>query len=158
MSARKRNGETMASPPSGWSTKAVAMLTALGLLNGSVIGFAVGTSSAHRRAPAEATTVTRTSAPTAGTATAGTAGHSEIPAACATAIAGADQSLAHAVQIDKVLSDQLDVMGRLLSGRIPTQQALVMAMPSLLAGSTESAKFNMALARYHRMVQRCRLK
>jgi hypothetical protein len=49
-------------------------------------------------------------------------------------------------------------MNRLLNGRIDANTALRTGTPSLITGSAESAKFDVALADYRRVVDRCQLR
>jgi hypothetical protein len=49
-------------------------------------------------------------------------------------------------------------MNKLLNGRIDASTALRSGTPSLIMGSAESAKFDVALADYRRVVDRCQLR
>jgi hypothetical protein len=49
-------------------------------------------------------------------------------------------------------------MNDLLNGKISAEAALRTGTPSLIAGSAESAKFDVALADYRKVVDRCQLR
>ena len=50
------------------------------------------------------------------------------------------------------------VLNDLLNGKISAEAALRSGTPSLIAGSAESAKFEVALADYRKVVDRCQLR
>jgi hypothetical protein len=55
------------------------------------------------------------------------------------------------------LRKHTEIMNDLLNGKLDAEAALRKGTPSLIAGSAESAKFDVALADYRRVVDRCRL-
>jgi hypothetical protein len=77
---------------------------------------------------------------------------------CAEAVQRANASMSHAVAVATALRQHTEVMNKLLNGRIDTSTALRSGTPSLIAGSAESAKFDVALADYRKVVDRCQLR
>jgi hypothetical protein len=76
---------------------------------------------------------------------------------CAEAVERANQSMSHAVGVATALREHTEVMNKLLNGKIDASTALRSGTPSLITGSAESAKFDLALADYRRVVDRCEL-
>jgi hypothetical protein len=77
---------------------------------------------------------------------------------CAEAVRRANASMSHAVAVSAALRQHTEIMNKLLNGEIDAATALRTGTPSLIAGSAESAKFDVALADYRRVVDRCRLR
>ena len=77
---------------------------------------------------------------------------------CAEAVRRANASMSHAVAVSAALRQHTEIMNRLLNGKIDAATALRTGTPSLIAGSAESAKVDVALADYRRVVDRCRLR
>jgi hypothetical protein len=77
---------------------------------------------------------------------------------CAEAVERANLSISHAVRLSGALREHTAIMNDLLNGKISADTALRTGTPSLIAGSAESAKFDVALADYRRVVDRCRLR
>ena len=77
---------------------------------------------------------------------------------CAEAVQRANASMSHAVRVSSALREHAEVMNRLLNGKIDAATALRTGTPSLIMGSAESAKFDVALADYRKVVDRCRLR
>jgi len=77
---------------------------------------------------------------------------------CAEAVQRANASMSHAVAVATALRQHTEVMNKLLNGDIDAATALRTGTPSLIAGSAESAKFDVALADYRRVVDRCQLR
>ena len=77
---------------------------------------------------------------------------------CAEAVERANQSISHAVRLSAALREHTAIMNDLLNGKISAETALRTGTPSLIAGSAESAKFDVALADYRRVVDRCQLR
>jgi hypothetical protein len=77
---------------------------------------------------------------------------------CAEAVERANQSISHAVRLSAALREHTAIMNDLLNGKISADTALRTGTPSLIAGSAESAKFDVALADYRRVVDRCQLR
>jgi hypothetical protein len=77
---------------------------------------------------------------------------------CAEAVQRANASMSHAVAVSTALRQHTEIMNRLLNGRIDANTALRTGTPSLITGSAESAKFDVALADYRRVVDRCQLR
>jgi hypothetical protein len=77
---------------------------------------------------------------------------------CAEAVERANESLSHAVRVSAALRDHTEIMNRLLNGKIDSGTALRTGTPSLITGSAEAARFDVALADYKRVVDRCQLR
>ena len=77
---------------------------------------------------------------------------------CAEAVQRANQSLSHAVRVSASLREHTEIMNRLLNGKIDGSEALRVGTPSLIRGSAESARFDVALADYKKVVDRCQLR
>jgi len=77
---------------------------------------------------------------------------------CAEAVERANASIGHAVAVAGALRKHTEIMNDLLNGRLDAQTALRKGAPSLIAGSAESAKFEVALADYRQVVDRCKLR
>jgi hypothetical protein len=77
---------------------------------------------------------------------------------CAEAVRRANASMSHAVAVSAALRQHTEIMNGLLNGKIDAATALRTGTPSLIAGSAESAKFDVALADYRKVVDRCRLR
>ncbi|HWC41484.1 MAG TPA: hypothetical protein VHK02_05815 [Actinomycetota bacterium] len=75
---------------------------------------------------------------------------------CVEAVARANASLRHAVAMAGALRKHTEIMNDLLNGKLDAEAAVRKGTPSLIAGSAESAKFDVALADYRRVVDRCR--
>ena len=94
-------------------------------------------------------------------AAATTSGAAAVPGAspeCAEAVERANQSMAHAIRVSNALQEHTEIMNDLLHGRIDGDTALRTGTPSLIVGSAESAKFDVALADYKRVVDSCQLR
>jgi hypothetical protein len=76
---------------------------------------------------------------------------------CAEAVRRANQSMSHAVKVAGALREHTEIMNRLLNGKLSAESALKIGTPSLITGSAESAKFDVALADYKQVVDRCKL-
>ena len=77
---------------------------------------------------------------------------------CAEAVRRANASMSHAVAVATALRQHTEVMNKLLNGDIDAATALRTGTPSLITGSAESAKFDVALADYRRVVDHCQLR
>jgi hypothetical protein len=77
---------------------------------------------------------------------------------CAEAVERANASMSHAVAVAGALRRHTEVMNELLNGKLDPEAALRKGTPSLIAGSAEAAKFDVALADYRQVVDRCRLR
>jgi hypothetical protein len=77
---------------------------------------------------------------------------------CAEAVERANQSLSHAVRLSAALREHTEIMNRLLNDKIDGSTALRTGTPSLITGSAEAARFDVALADYKRVVDRCQLR
>src|SRR4029450_7796518 len=77
---------------------------------------------------------------------------------CAEAVERANASMRHAVAVAGALREHAEIMNDLLNGKLDASAALRRGTPSLIAGSAESAKFDVALADYKQVVDRCKLR
>jgi hypothetical protein len=77
---------------------------------------------------------------------------------CAEAVQRANASMSHAVAVSTALRQHTEIMNRLLNGKIDANTALRTGTPSLITGSAESARFDVALADYRKVVDRCQLR
>jgi hypothetical protein len=66
--------------------------------------------------------------------------------------------MSHAVKVAGALREHTEIMNRLLNGKLSAEAALKTGTPSLITGSAESAKFDVALADYKQVVDRCKLR
>jgi hypothetical protein len=98
----------------------------------------------------------RSSAVTGATAT--SAPSSTASPECAEAVERANRSISHAVRLSGALREHTAIMNDLLNGKISAETALRTGTPSLIAGSAESARFDVALADYRKVVDRCQLR
>jgi hypothetical protein len=77
---------------------------------------------------------------------------------CAEAVQRANASMRHAVAVAGALRQHTEVMNDLINGKLDPGTALRKGTPSLIAGSAEAAKFDVALADYRQVVDRCQLR
>jgi hypothetical protein len=77
---------------------------------------------------------------------------------CAEAVRRANESMRHAVKVAAALRERTELVSRLLSGELSPEAARKAATPSLIAGSAESARFEVALADYRQVADRCSLR
>ena len=77
---------------------------------------------------------------------------------CAEAVVQANRTLSHAVRVSGALREHTEAMNKLLNGELGSKEAVQAGTPSLIAGSAESAKFDVALADYRKVVDRCQLR
>ena len=77
---------------------------------------------------------------------------------CAEAVAKANRTLNHAVRVSGALREHTEAMNKLLNGELGTREAVQAGTPSLITGSAESAKFDVALADYRKVADHCQLR
>jgi hypothetical protein len=77
---------------------------------------------------------------------------------CAEAVARANASIRHAVAVAGALRTHTEIMNDLLNGKLDAETALRKGNPSLIAGSAEAARFEVAVADYRQVVDRCKLR
>jgi hypothetical protein len=94
----------------------------------------------------------------AGAATTNAAATPSATPECAEAVERANKSISHAVKVSGALREHTEIMNDLLNGRIDGQTALKAGTPSLIVGSAESARFDLALADYKKVVDSCKLR
>jgi hypothetical protein len=78
-------------------------------------------------------------------------------AECAEAVERANATMSHAVKVSGALREHTEAMNNLLNGKLDAEQAVRAGTPSLIAGSAETAKFDVALADYRKVVDSCKL-
>jgi hypothetical protein len=123
---------------------AILLLMAVSLGGGIAIG-ARGDPGPDRSPAAAGATATSAPSPTASPE-------------CAEAVERANRSISHAVRLSGALREHTAIMNDLLNGKISAETALRTGTPSLIAGSAESARFDVALADYRKVVDRCQLR
>jgi hypothetical protein len=111
-------------------------------------GIAIGDS----RAPAGRSSVF------AGTTASSVAASPTASPECAEAVERANKSMSYAVKVSGALREHTQVMNDLLNGKITADAALRTGTPSLITGSAEAARFDVALADYRKVVDRCQLR
>jgi hypothetical protein len=77
---------------------------------------------------------------------------------CAEAVERANETMSHAVRVSGALREHTEAMNKLANGTLEADAAVRAGTPSLIAGSAESAKFDVALADYRKVVDRCELR
>jgi hypothetical protein len=77
---------------------------------------------------------------------------------CAEAVERANESISHAVKVAGALREHTEIMNRLFTGKLSAEAARRTGTASLITGSAESAKFDLALADYKQVVDRCKLR
>ncbi|HEY6708826.1 MAG TPA: hypothetical protein VJB61_14680 [Actinomycetota bacterium] len=117
------------------------------------VSLAAGVAIGGRRDPAGGTG----SGFAAATSTSAAASPTAAPE-CAEAVKRANESMSHAVKVAGALREHTEIMNRLLNGKLSAEAALKTGTPSLITGSAESAKFDVALADYKQVVDRCKLR
>ena len=117
------------------------------------VSLAAGVAIGGRRDPARGTGSGFAAATSTSTAASPTAAPE-----CAEAVKRANQSMSHAVKVAGALREHTEIMNRLLNGKLSADAALKAGTPSLITGSAESAKFDVALADYRKVVDRCQLR
>jgi hypothetical protein len=152
---RQHNGGQAPSPPaerrrSAWPWLLVTLLLMAVSLAG---GVAIGARDGGDREPARATGSGFAAATSTSVAAAPTASPE-----CAEAVERANASMSHAVAVAGALREHTEVMNDLLNGKLDPETALRKGTPSLIAGSAEAAKFDVALADYKQVVDRCKLR
>jgi hypothetical protein len=155
LDVRRQHNGGQASPDGGrrrsvWPWLLVTLLLmAVSLAGGVAIGARDGGSSEPGRTTgsgyAAATSTSVAAAPTASPE-------------CAEAVQRANASMSHAVAVAGALRQHTEVMNDLLNGKLDPDAALRKGTPSLIAGSAEAAKFDVALADYKQVVDRCKLR
>ena len=147
LDVRRQDNDAQARPGQGrrrgaWPWLLVTLLLMAISLAG---GIAIGGRGPDRASAFAGTTATSAAAPTASPE-------------CAEAVERANLSISHAVGVSAALREHTAIMNDLLNGKISAEAALRSGTPSLIAGSAESAKFEVALADYRKVVDRCQLR
>ena len=94
----------------------------------------------------------------AGTTASSVAARPTATPECAEAVERANKSMSYAVKVSGALREHTQIMNDLLNGRITADAALRAGTPSLINGSAEAARFDVALADYRKVVDRCQLR
>ncbi len=148
LDVRRQDNDAQARPGRGAATRRLAV--------------AAGHPPAHGHLPGRRHRHRRHRGPDRASAFAGTTATSAAaPTAspeCAEAVERANLSISHAVRVSAALREHTAIMNDLLNGKISAEAALRSGTPSLIAGSAESAKFEVALADYRKVVDRCQLR
>jgi hypothetical protein len=75
---------------------------------------------------------------------------------CVEALRRADETMRDAVKVAGALREHTEILNRLLNGELSLDAARKAATPPAVAGSAESARFEVALAAYRQAANRCR--
>jgi hypothetical protein len=142
LDVRRQDNDSQARRRGAWPWLLVTLLLMAISLAG---GIAIGGRGPDRASAFAGTTATSAAAPTASPE-------------CAEAVERANLSISHAVGVSAALREHTAIMNDLLNGKISAEAALRSGTPSLIAGSAESAKFEVALADYRKVVDRCQLR
>ena len=94
----------------------------------------------------------------AGTTASSVAARPAASPECAEAVERANKSMSYAVKVSGALREHTQIMNDLLNGKITAEAALRSGTPSLIAGAAEAARFDVALADYRKVVDRCQLR
>jgi hypothetical protein len=135
--------------PAGPVLLIVLVLVAAALIGGFVIG--------RNSERAKAARSDGSSGVAAATTTSGVTATAVASQECKTAVDRANESLAHAVQVERNLAEHTKIMNDLLRGRINVDTALRRGTPSLIEGAAESSQFDNALADYKQVVDQCKV-
>jgi hypothetical protein len=152
---RQHNGDAVRPPGprrrGAWPwLLATLLLMAVSLAGGIAIG--------HNREQAARGPAAGRASGFAGTTASSVAAAPTASPECAEAVERANQSMSHAVRVSGALREHTQIMNDLLNGKITAEVALREGTPSLIAGSAESARFDVALADYRKVVDRCQLR
>jgi hypothetical protein len=149
LDVRRRQAVGQARPaPEGRRTAWPWLLATVALM---VVALAGGIAIGGRRDPA-----TRPASGVAAATSSSVAAPTATPE-CAEAVRRANESVGHAVKLAGALRAHTEIMNRLLNGELTLEAARKAGTPSLITGSAESARFDVALAAYKQVVDRCRL-
>jgi hypothetical protein len=110
-------------------------------------GVAIGGNRDAARDPASSSAATTSSV----------AGSPTASPECAEAVERANRAISHAVLVSGAFREHTEAMNRSRNGKLDPEAALRAGTASLIAGSAESAKFDVALADYRKVVDRCQL-
>ncbi len=132
------------------------LLTGLLVVLAMVGGVLVGAVAWSDDRPAATRADYGTSSPTPGTATTTVAPIAST--ACKTAVDRANTMLAIAVKLREELAEYSRIMNDPSIGDLPGREVVERSAPALQAGSSDSARFDDALAEYRQVVDECRLR
>ena len=150
---REHDGQARVVPERRWPTWPWLLVTLVLMAVSLAGGVAIGARDGGTREPGRETG----SGFAAATSTSVVAAPTASPE-CAEAVQRANASMSHAVAVAGALRTHTEVMNDLLNGKLDPETALRKGTPSLIAGSAEAAKFDVALADYKQVVDRCKLR
>jgi hypothetical protein len=158
---RERAKAAAAQPPTapeppGRPSRRWLLLTGLLVVLAMVGGVLVGAVAWSDDRPAATRADSATSSTTPGTATTTVA--PIAAAACKTAVDRANTMLAIAVKLREELAEYSRIMNDPSIGDLPGREVVERSAPALQAGSSDSARFDDALAEYRQVVDKCRLR
>jgi hypothetical protein len=138
------------------------LLVVLALVGGVFVGAVAWSDDRPAGAAAGATngSPVRQQAPSTSTATQGSNPTAAAPVAslaCKTAVDRANKMLATAVKLHRELVEYSRIMTDPASRELSGRELVDKSVPTLRAGSSESAKFTQALADYRQVVDQCQL-
>ena len=144
---RQHDGQAQVVPERRWPTWPWLLVTLVLMAVSLAGGVAIG---GNRDA-------VRDRARFAGTTASSVAASPTASPECAEAVERANRTMSHAVRVSGALREHTEAMNKLLNGKLSTSEAVKAGTPSLITGSAESAKFDVALADYRKVVDRCQL-
>jgi hypothetical protein len=158
---RERAKAVAAQPPAapeppGRPSRRWLLLTGLLVVLAMVGGVLVGAVAWSDDRPAATRAGSATSSRTPGTATTTVAPIAS--SACKTAVDRANTMLAIAVKLREELAEYSRIMNDPSIGDLPGREVVERSAPALQAGSSDSARFDDALAEYRQVVDKCRLR
>ncbi len=145
-----------AAEPPGRPSRRWLLLTGLLVVLAMVGGGLVGAVAWSDDRPAATRAGSATSSTTPGTATTTVAPIAS--SACKTAVDRANTMLAIAVKLREELAEYSRIMNDPSIGDLPGREVVERSAPALQAGSSDSARFDQALAEYRQVVDKCRLR
>jgi hypothetical protein len=158
---RERAKAAAAQPPAtpelpGRPSRRWLLLTGLLVVLAMVGGVLVGAVAWSDDRPAATGAGSGTSSTTPSTATTTVAPIAS--SACKTAVDRANTMLAIAVNLREELAEHSRIMNDPSIGDLPGRELVERSAPALQAGSSDSARFDDALAEYRQVVDKCRLR
>ena len=144
---RQHNGQARLAEERRWPTWPWLLVTLvlMGVSLGGGVAIGVNRDAVRDRARYAAVTTSSVAAPPTASAE------------CAEAVERANVTMSHAVKVSTALREHTEAMNNLLNGKLDAEQAVRAGTPSLIAGSAETAKFDVALADYRKVVDSCKL-
>jgi hypothetical protein len=147
-------------PSRGWLLL-TGLLVVLALVGGGVVGAVAWSDDRPAGTEAGATRASSATQRPNTTATQGSNTTTLTPVAspaCKTAVDRANTMLAIAVELQRELAEYSRIMSNPSTRNLSGREVVEKSAPSLQAGSSESTRFDQALADYRQVVDRCQLR